>query len=217
MGTILASEIIAEAAEILHDESNVRHKATTMLRWLNAGQRDLVIMKPAANTKNIVVPLSAGTKQSLPVGGLLLLDMTRNMGANGSTPGRVPRFIERALIDRENRNWHRDAPNAEVLHYVYDDKDPLNYYVYPAQPATGRGQVELIYSAAPAKILLSTQAIGLDDIYANALVVYLLSRAYEKTPNGMDKSASYFTRFATIILGKDAVDDKVKASPRTEV
>jgi len=48
-----------------------------------------------------------------------------------------------------------DTGAAEVQNYMYDEKDPLHYYVYPPQPAADPGYLELVYSAIPPPVILT--------------------------------------------------------------
>lgn len=203
--TILASTIIAQVSEILQDEDNTRWLAENLLDWLNAGIRDAVTLKPSAYVRNESMPLVAGTKQSIPSGGITFMDVTRNMGADGATPGRVPRFIEKKIIDAENPNWHTDPASATVMHYTFDERDPKHFYVHPKQPSVNPGRVEVVFSAVPAAIT-DSQALPLDDIYANALIDYLLYRSYAKDPVNASKAAGYYQSFVAVVTGKKIVD-----------
>ena len=216
MGTILASQIIADAAEILQDTGNVRWTALKLLNWISAGEREIVLLRPNANTVNEVVTLAAGTKQSLPAGGVLFLDMLRNMGTDGATPGRVPRFVKREDIDAENPDWHIDTASAKVQHFIYDDRDQTHFYVYPKQPTTGFGTVEILYSATPAELTAVTDAITLNDIYANALMNYVVYRALEKDPVNAAKAAEFYQAFMLLVTGKSRADDGDKPQAGSE-
>ena len=176
MATITARSIIDKVGIVLQDTTNTRWPLPELLGWLNDGQREVVLHKPAANPSNQSWPLISGTKQSIPPAGLSLIDVVRNMGS-GSVPGRAIRVIDRRILDTQRPDWHTEALSSEVKHYCFDDSDPKRFYVYPpAQPGTN---VELIYSSAPADITISG-IITVDDIYANALLDYILYRAYAK-------------------------------------
>jgi len=216
MGTILASAILADASEILQDASNIRWTIPKLLSWLNAGQREIVLLRPNANAVNAVIPLVAGTKQSLPDDGVLFLDVFRNMGVDGVTPGRVPRFIARTDIDAENPDWHLDKASAKVQHFIYDDRDQTHFYVYPKQPDEGPGYLEILYSATPADLISQTEAIALNDIYANALMNYVVYRALEKDPINAVKVAEYYQGFMLLVTGKMRADDMYKPQEGSE-
>lgn len=216
MGTILASAILADASEILQDPSNIRWTVPKLLSWLNAGQREIVLLRPNANAVNAVIELVAGTKQSLPADGVLFLDVLRNMGVDGATPGRVPRFIARADIDAENPDWHLDTASAKVQHFIYDDRDQTHFYVYPKQPATEQGHLEILYSATPADIATQNDPITLNDIYANALMNYVVYRALEKDPINAVKVGEYYQGFMLLVTGKSRADDNYKPQEGSE-
>lgn len=179
MGTISASTVINKAQMILQDASGVRWPASgELLGWLNDGQREVVIYKPNASVKNAAVRLVEGTKQTLPADGVQLIDIARNLGSNGSTPGRAIRIAMREMLDAANPDWHTSPASATVKHFMYSALDPKSFYVYPPQPASP-SYVELIFAAAPADATING-AITIDDIYANVLVDYILFRAFSK-------------------------------------
>lgn len=180
MATTQVNNIINRAGTLIQDATNVRWPQAELLDWLNDGQREVVLHKPEASVKNTSVSLNIGaTKQSIPADGILLLDVTRNMGAAGTTPGNAIRLTTREVLDAQKPTWHNDA-NAlgYVQHYVYDPRDPKTFYVYPKAPATA-WYAEMVYSAAPTDCALGG-TIQIDDIYANALLDYVLYRAYSK-------------------------------------
>ena len=197
MAVITAQIIIDKAEIILQDTTNVRWPETELLGWLNDGQREVVLQKPDAYTKNEAVVLIEGTKQSVPLTGIQLIDVIRNMGADGMTPGNAITLLSRNILDTQNPAWHADPSDAVVKHYMFDDRDPRDFYVYPPQPATACGYIEIVYSAAPADILI-TATISLDDVYANCLLDYILYRAYSKDKdfaNNNQRALAHYTAF----------------------
>ncbi len=156
MGTITGNELITRTVNQLQDPDHVRWSMAELLDFLHDAQRDIVMRKPDAYTKSVSTVLTVSeTKQSLPSDAILLLDITRNMGTDGSTPGRVPTRIEKPVMDQQWPNWMTDTGAAEVQHYMYDEKDPSNFYIYPPQPASSPGYLGLVYSAVPAPLMLT--------------------------------------------------------------
>lgn len=179
MGTLTAQAVIGKVQIILQDTTGIRWPdSTELLGWLNDGQREVLVYKPNAYVVNKSVQLTAGTKQPLPADGIQLVDVVRNMGANGSTPGNAIRIAMREILDAQAPDWHSMTGSAVIKHYMYSLLDPKNYYVYP--PSSGTSQVEIVYSGVPANVTTLAAAISLDDIYANVLVDYILYRAYSK-------------------------------------
>lgn len=180
MGTITVASTLEKVQIILQDQTGIRWPSETeLLGWLNDGQREVLILKPNAYVVNGVRQLDAGTKQNLPANGIQLVDVVRNMGSAGITPGRSIRIASREILDAQAPDWHASTPSATVRHYIYSPLDPKHYYVYPPQPASGRGYVEEIYAAVPPNAT-ANGTISLDDIYNNVLIDYVLYRAYSK-------------------------------------
>lgn len=218
MSTITAATILNKAATIIQDTTNVRWPLTELLGWLNDGQREVVLMKPEANAVNASVALTPSTtKQALPANGYTFLRLTRNMGPDGVTPGLAIRIADREVFDAQVPTWHTDPNTANsIKHFVFDPINPRAYYVYPQAPSTPLF-VELIYSAAPTDatmvlngdVIISSTTIGIDDVYANALVDYVLYRAYSKDAEyagNVQLAMGHFQAFSNSISGKTGAD-----------
>lgn len=150
------------------------------LQFLNDGQRAVVIVRPDANAVTQAVQLVPGTRQSLPAGGLRLLDVTRNMGSAGTTAGSAIRLAERQSMDMADRSWHTAPPNVKVRELLYDEKkDPTSYWVSPPVPLAQSVYIEIIFSKSPTDITdADAGAITISDVYAPALIEWMLYRAF---------------------------------------
>ena len=179
MATVTAQSLIHKAQVILQDTTGVRWTESELLDWLNDGQCEVALYKPNACVRNTSMPLQAGTKQALPADGIQLIDVLRNRGPAGTTPGRAIRIALREVMDAQLPSWHSTPAAAEVRHYLYNPLDPKTFYVWPPQPESGRNQVEIIYGAVPGRVSAGG-VIAIDDIYQNVLVDYILYRAYSK-------------------------------------
>jgi len=180
MATITVNSLLEKAATLIQDATNVRWPTSELLGWLNDGQREVVLHKPEAFVKNQSLALVAGkTKQAVPADGVMLIDVTCNLGAAGATPGRSIRMTSREVLDAQKPTWHSDANTlGYIQHFIYDQRDPKNFYVYPKAPDTA-WTIEIVYSAAP-NDCSAGGTIQIDDIYANALLDYVLYRTYSK-------------------------------------
>lgn len=208
MATITVSSLLTRVAVILQDPTNIRWPQAELLDWLNDGQREIALFKPNAFTKNIPKQLIAGTKQTLPTDGVALVDLPRNLGADGTTPGNAIRMVSREILDSQLPGWHATTAAAAAKHFVYTPLDPKTFYVYPPQPATGMGYVELVYVASPTDATL-VSTITLDDIYSSALLNYVLSRAYSKDAEfaaNLGLAQGYYTQFQGQLQGKVAAE-----------
>lgn len=186
---ITAASIIQRAQQLLHDTTGVRWLAPELVRWLNDGQREIVMYRPDANSRVSTATLAAGTRQDLDTttgvtAPAKLIDVVRNMAVTSNLKG--VRLVDRKLLDQQRPSWHAETPSVNIIHYTFDPRDPTAFYVYP--PATTSAQLEIVYSAYPTAIDAPagdthssvTGNIGVSDMYANALLDYVLYRAYAK-------------------------------------
>ena len=212
MGTILASTIITKAATQLQDADYERWELPELLGWVSEAERAICIALPKAFVKTAVMVLAVGTRQALPADGLVLMDMPRNMGTDGSTPGRAVRMARRDELDARAPNWHAARADAVVRHFIPIEADPKAFFVYP--PNTGAGRAELIYGATPPELTAASQAIHLDDIYETPLLDYVLYRAFSKDTEVADetKASRHFQAFAAAVGGKPRAEAVAKAS-----
>jgi len=208
MATIRVIDVIDKAEEILQDTSNTRWSQQTLLDYLNDAQREIVLFRPDSNTVNTSFTLSQSAKQSLPATALRLLDIYKNL-----SPNKNPiTLIERRVLDDQVDDWY-DKTSLYVEHYVYNPIDPKAFYVYPYPSASGH-TIEIIYSSSPSDISISdftsdTDTITLDDIYANAILDYMLYRAYQKDSEyagDIQKAAVYYSSFQNALGIKNQVD-----------
>lgn len=208
MATVTVASVISKVQTILQDTTGIRWPDSELLGWINDGQREIVLYKPNAFVKNTSVQLTPGTKQTLPADGVQLIDVVRNMGANGATPGRAIRITMREILDSQVPGWHASATAAEVKHYMYTMLDPKTYYVYPPQPSSSPSYVEIIYGAAPTEAQLNS-TITLDDIYQTILVDYCLYRAYSKDTEfaaDQNRATAHQNAYIAALTGKAKVE-----------
>lgn len=217
MATTKVATLIDTAGIILQDTSQVRFPQAELMTFLNDAQREIVLHRPDAQTVNGTMTCVAGSKQSLPTSpnaGLRLIDVVRNDG------GRAITQIDRKILDETLPDWHNTTADAtkKIEHFVYDPADPKNFYVYPN--ATSSMDIEIIYSIAPSDITYSTTVtITLDDIYANAILDYMLYRAYQKDSEyagNAERSMMHYQSFANglgIKTRADAATDPMPNNP----
>lgn len=203
-----ASVILEQVTDILQDKTNIRWTVPELIRSLNDGQRAIVLLRPDASAVNTPHQLVVGSRQRIPDNGLRLLDVTRNMGANGALAGRAIRIVQREVLDSQLPDWHTQTSNV-VRHYMLDNRDPKRFYVYPAVPPNASVFVELVYSSNPRDVASDTDVIAIDDIYAPALVNYVVFRSYSKdaeyTADG-NAATLHYQAFTKLLGDKTSVD-----------
>lgn len=206
MATTKAVDLINRVAVTLQDPTFVRWPQQELLNYLNDAQRQVVLFRPDAKAVNAAFSCTNTAKQTIPAAGLRLISVLRN--ANG----RAITKVDRAVLDVQLPNWYEQAVDADgVKHYLYDPADPKTFYVFP-KPAASHS-IEIVYSTAPTDIVISnfttdTQVIGIDDIYANAMMDYMLYRAYQKDSEfaNLNRAGVYFQAFAQALGIKTQVD-----------
>lgn len=176
-----AQAFVQRFMDATQDPTNVRWTAPEVIRYANDGQRDIALYRPDAFTANTVFTCAAGSKQALPAGATKLMSITRN-----GTAGRVVTPIKREMLDASIPLWHATTPAATVLHSMYDERDPLVFYVYP--PATTAATLQMQYAKVPTDIATPSSDLlagvsgdlSVGDLFVNALLDYVLFRAYSK-------------------------------------
>lgn len=225
MGTILAKDVVERAARQLNDLGAQRYwSQEELLAFLNLGQRAIALAKPEASSTTAAFQLAAGAKQGLPAGALRVIDITCNMGAAGSTRGRVIRFVEREALDQINPDWMAAVASGVMVHWTRDERDPDVWYCYPPQPSPAH-YVEAIYATSPADCTINgvengttDSVISLDDIYDPLLYWFILGEALmkETTVQLPAKGQAYMNRFLTSLGLKSLSDIKISPAKNEE-
>ena len=198
---IAALDLIKRAGQIAQDESYVRWTEPEWLRWINDAAAAAIIIRPAARAVTNVLSLVQGTLQTLPANSVQLLDVTRNMAADGVTPGRIVRRVDRQLLDDQNPDWHSTTPAGKIKHYTFEERAPKQFYCYP--PAIAGTKVEALFSQLPPTVTQDTDTLDMGPEYMNALVNYMLYRAMSKDAeyaNGQ-VAAAFYQAFVEAING----------------
>lgn len=206
---VTAQSVVRRATDILQDQTSVRWTADELVRWLNDGQREIALYRPDAVATYGAVTLVAGSRQSLPASGFKLLDIPNNAAGTKA----AIRQVDRRTLDELNPAWHSMTGTSTVVHYCYDQRDPRTFYVYP--PSLGGNAVNAVYAAYPTDIAEPspgstytsvTGNISVPDIYAGALLDYVLHRGYTKNSEYAGdpaRAVAHYTAF-TNALGVEA-------------
>ena len=186
-GTLTGASLISRIQDILQDTTSIRWPEAELLRYINDAQREVCNLRPESTAKTESIALVVGTKQSLPTGGLRLIKVTRNMSAAGgsATGKRAVRLVDADILNTQEPNWHDPtvsgaaAHATTVKHYIFDEDDPRNFYVYPGASSTSTF-LEVVYSTAPTDLANTSATMFVDDVFGNAVIDYVLFRCYLK-------------------------------------
>ena len=213
MATTVQS-VIDRAQTVLQDTTGVRWPVVAeLVLWINDAQRELALLKPDAAAVNETITLAAGTKQDIPSAGNRLLKVVRNMSAASNGTGkRAVRLVDAEVLNGQTPDWHDptvsgDAAHTDVVkHYIYEESNPRNFYVYPG--VSGNAYLEIVYSSNPTAVAQADN-LSIPDIFANAVLNYVLYMAYMKDAEyagNQQRASSHFQIFTTSVTGKGQID-----------
>ena len=212
MGAVLVKDMLRQVSLALSDINPqfTRWTERELVDWLNEAQRVVVKYLPYANARVDSIKLQPGTRQSIAslepgrikpgdgvtpatsIVGSAVQSVICNMGADGITPGRAIRLVDKDLLDVAEPMWHRSTGKF-VTQYVYDPRQPQMFYVTPGVPGNVDVWVQVDYVAEPLPVPApasgqslyaadgnSTQQLSLDDRFSDDIFNYMMARAYMK-------------------------------------
>ncbi len=228
--TVLVKDVLWRVSVLLQETTPqfVHWPEQELVPLIDDAQAAIAKYVPSAGSRLDTIRLQTGTRQSIetipaaeckpgdgstpavPVLGTMVLDLIRNMGTNGTTPGRAIRVTDREKLDESVPDWHTRT-GAAVLSFMFDPRAPKYFYVAPALSA--RTWVEILYSAQPVKLPpggapgsevykfdgASTTTLSLGDENLDDIVNYVVARAHMKDAEWADSSKA--AQFASAFLG----------------
>lgn len=207
MSTYTIGSVIDLCRKRILDESKIDFDDPEMLNLFNLTGRKMVTLQPKVHTRIRNLKMQVGNKQILsatPPVGLEIVDVIRNMGTDGLTPGRAIRQTDRAFITRYVPTFSTDPVNADAS--IWDwwplPEYPEQFYVHPR--SDGTGYLELEQAEVPADIVYDAPgawrslAIPTSDYYLDGYINGVLYQAYDDDtdiPGNTPRSQLYYQRF----------------------
>lgn len=194
------AELLDRAAILLYDTGNNDYPALELLDYLNEGLQRMLALRPDQFTVTQVVTHVAGTKQTLPAGGVRFIRVARAVNLDG-TPGRAASQFDWRAMDAVQPGWHF-APAASVRQYA-GSAYPNMYWVYP--PSDGsKAEIEFVKEPAP---LMLSDTLPVPPMFDQPLLDYVLARAYSKDTEYAgqdDRAAAHMSMFERGLNGAGA-------------
>lgn len=207
---LTVQNILDRAGMIIQDQTNVRWPAAELLGWLNDGRREVAILRPDIYSVTTTMTCVAGSRQTLPVCAMRLIDIPRNVNGSAVT------VTQRGLLDQHNPSWHQQAGSATVKHFMFDERIPTQFWVYP--PATATAQLELIVQESlDSYTTTGTVLAPYEEMYDGALVDYICYRAFSKDAEyagNAERAAAHYSQFATSL--KNGAVVSIAISPNVQ-
>lgn len=205
MAIVKVVELLAKAAVLLSDDDFVRWTPLQLQGWLNDAYRETVILRPDSNMLVGEFVCVAGPRQKITTSfstASRLVECVRNIAAE-SNKSRV-KLASRSSVDGVRPNWYAETQTVNIELYVFDPRTPTEFLLYP--PAASTARLEVIYAAVPAPHTLTdgqltssatAEVIRIDDMFANALLDYVLYRAYatDTEASSVNKATAYYQAF----------------------
>ena len=198
MANVTVGHLVDMAYEILKDDPSAPEGWTkeNLLNWYNLGASKTVALAPEANMIFESMRLATGVKQSIPASRIAIIDVTRNMGADGNTPGAGITKTDIRILTAYDRSWITATASATIKNWAPESLTA--FYVSP--PADGNSYVEIKVAAVPTKVvydaggLWQNALVGVAERYVDAVFNWILFRAYQKDADypGNDQRASTF-------------------------
>lgn len=225
MATVKVIDVIDRVQHVLQD-TGVRWPRLELQDWINEAYLNITLLRPDASSASGTFTCDANSRQTLTKtsGGfpsaLRLLDVTRNVKTGGSL--KAIRLVSRSVLDDQRPAWHAETASDNVQHYMYDPRQPKQFFVYP--PALATAEIEVVYANAPAAHALtdaqldpaaspaSTVVINLDDVYMSPIIDWVLYRAYSKDAEygaNEQRAAAAYQSFTGVIGAKSQTDAAV--------
>ena len=220
-----ASTIVDQAACDLNDIGHAYWPESELLEYLNDGQRAAVLLRPEVNPAVADLPLINGVLQNFSSldGAYILLDVNCIKIQSGAdyVPSAVVTPVRRKDLDNIDPQWRNVVgttppdENATGYNYIYDLRNRKTFYLYHADSAIYKGlRAEIVYSKIPATLTATNSNLAIDDIYAPALLAYVMHRARAKDlpieGQGAQLSMLFYQKFVSLITGEQPNDNVIR-------
>lgn len=196
---IAVADLDQRLSAMMSDEDRTRWTLEERIDWFNDGAREIVLRRPAARAVTRLIGLENGTYQQAPHGTSQLLDVMRNIKADGK-PGKAVRITDRQQMDAVDPDWH-SARAGETRHYMIDERSPTAFYVYP--PAIEGALIEALLAVPPPAVTGLTDSIDMRVEFTGAILNWAMYRCHTKD--------SEYSQGATAALHYQAFTDAIGA------
>jgi hypothetical protein len=202
MANFTLGHVVDAVLAILQEDTDTpsQWSKEELVDYYNRAAREVVVFAPDANRVIESILMASGVRQSIPAQRIALIDVRRNMGADGLTAGDAITRTEITLLSVVARGWSSETAVAAVKNWMPNGL--TSFYIYP--PSNGAGYAEIECSAVPTIIaydaggLWENALVGVAEKYVNAIENFMLSMAYKKDsdyPGNIQRSATYYNLF----------------------
>lgn len=176
--------IAGKLQDVSTDEDDRHWPVSDLIHYYNVAVLEIISQHRKAHIVTESVKFASGSKQSIPAKSIAFVNLIRNMGTDGATPGES---ITQTFMDATaafNRTWSEDTAGATIYNVMPDAGDPRTYYIYPPSDGTTYGLLQT--SKAPDKVTYDANGnwestlVAVTDEYVEALMDKIMEHAYQK-------------------------------------
>ena len=153
---------------VLDTRAPTRYDDPYFIDGLNQALSTMFEIKPEIFQQIIDHTCTAGPLQTISANGAVFLSVTRNLGADGSTPGTAITLVSKERLEAAEAGWASATPAGAALHYFPAAETRNQFYLYPPQPSPPH-HVELVQALPPTVYTAVGETVSLPDHYLAAL------------------------------------------------
>lgn len=203
MSVAVAAAINFAKRRVIDTPSGYRFSDEFFLDGINQGISAMIELHPAIFGENLVIPLVPGVLQTIPEGAETYIEVSRNMGPTGETPGASVRAVDGAVLTASQPDWS-SAPASAVVKHAFGAVGSLrHFYVFPPQPDTAPNHVELWASKHPGEVGGVNDTIdGLQSRHASTLgnyAAFFVLSADRADPGNETLANTFYANFVSLL------------------
>jgi hypothetical protein len=198
------NDVYLRCGHLLHDVGNVRWSKDELRIWISDAQRAICTLRPDAHVESVEVTLQPGAIHELPDSVVKLIDITHNVTVSAAEhiAARAVTVTDREELDRFDVAWRSGRKNKVVQQFMHDATKPRVFYTYP--PNDGTGLVSADVATMPPELANADDdvALPLGDEFAEAIVNFVMTKAYSKDGEFVSRAGDYMNLFVAAMSGE---------------
>ena len=199
----------------LNDPDATTWSDTLMIIALNQALKTLALVRPDATAKIATITLKEGSRQFIPLDGVRLLSVVRNINSD-NTIGIAVRLVQREDMDSMSPDWQA-ANGTVVREYMFDSRSPKHFYIYPCVPVGKKLEIEYSSYAETITTMNVNDPLPVDAVFAQPLQELMLYKLLSGDSSNGNTGAAHLQTAMDLLGVKDKADERVSSARRTSI
>lgn len=204
---MIVSDIMTRVKRQFGDESGVQVTDDDIIRWINDGQRRIVMHNEGLLETTALANLTQGTQDyDLPVD--LLIFRALALKVNGDTTFRHIKGLDFAKFNEYIDGWDGESQSQGVplVYTLFAGK--IRFYPVPDQSVTSG--IKIYYNRKPTDVSSGSDSIDLPLLYHETVATYCLQQAHEMDEDydAAGMKASELSTDLTTLRGREEWKDQ---------